>query len=391
MRKRALTLGLVLLTALPAAVQAIPAFARRYRVSCLMCHAPVPRLNAFGEQFASHGFRMSPAEEPRDTIGTGDPLLALARDLPLAMRLDAYVQAYSKGRVASDFATPYLIKVLASGPLSRTLSYYMYVNLLERGEFGGFEDAILIANDLGGRVDVSLGQFQVSDPLFKRELRLSFEDYAAYRVRVGAEVANLTYDRGLLAGVDLAGFGITAMVLNGNGIGGVNGERQFEDDGFKTLAGHMTRDLPGGVRLGVFGYRGESDSEGTTNRVTVIGGDGSFTLGPVELNGQYLHREDTNPLFAATSQRVRTDAGFVEALFRPAGSRWHGFALYNLVRADQAVLDLGLGGPSDVDRYEALTGGAGYLVRRNFKVSGEMTWDTVRERMRWTLGLVTAF
>jgi hypothetical protein len=267
----------------------------------------------------------------------------------------------------------------------------MYVNLLERGEFGGFEDAILIANDLGGRLDVALGQFQVSDPLFKRELRLSFEDYAAYRVRVGEEVANLTYDRGLMAGVDLAGFGITAMVLNGNGIGGVNNDRQFEADGFKTLAGHITRDLPGGLRLGAFGYWGESDSEGVSNRVTLIGGDGTFAIGPFELNGQFLRREDTNPLFTATAERVKTDAGFMEALFRPADSRWHGFALYNLAKADRPVLNVGLGGPADVDKYETITGGAGYLLRRNLKVSGEMTWDTVRERMRWTLGFVTAF
>jgi hypothetical protein len=103
------------------------------------------------------------------------------------MRVDAYVQAYSKGAAVTDFASPYLIKLLASGPLSKQLSYYMYVNLLERGEFGGFEDAILIANDLGGKLDLSLGQFQVSDPLFKRELRMSFEDYAM--CSIGDEVA----------------------------------------------------------------------------------------------------------------------------------------------------------------------------------------------------------
>jgi hypothetical protein len=208
---------------------------------------------------------------------------------------------------------------------------------------------------------------------------------------VGDEVANLTYDRGLMAGVEVAGFDLTAMVLNGNGIGAVNSERQFEDDGFKTVAGRVTRDLVDGVRLGVFGYRGKSESEGFSNRVTIFGGDGSFTLGAFELNGQYLHREDTNPLFSGTAERVKTDAGFAEALFRPAGSRWHAFALYNLVRADQSVLNVGLGGEGSLDRYETLTGGVGYLVRRNLKVSGEMTWDTVRERMRWTLGFVTAF
>jgi hypothetical protein len=73
----------------------------------------------------------------------------------------------------------------------------MYVNLLERGEFGGFEDAILILNDIGGiPLDLNVGQFQVSDPLFKREVRLMFEDYIVYRANIGAN-SNLTYDRDL--------------------------------------------------------------------------------------------------------------------------------------------------------------------------------------------------
>jgi hypothetical protein len=390
-RRTGVVLGLVLLL-LPGDAGAIPAFARRYRVSCMLCHDPIPKLTAFGDRFAANGYRMAAGEEPGDTLNTGDPLLFLASGVPLAIRLDAYAQAYSGGRVATDFATPYLIKVLASGPLSKTFSYYMYVNLLERGEFGGFEDAMLIANDVwGAPVDVSVGQFQVSDPLFKRELRLEFEDYAIYRARIGEERANLTYDRGLMIGADLLGFGITGEILNGNGIDPVDAERHFDDNSFKTLAAHVTRDLGGAVRLGVFGYLGESDSDGRTNRVTMLGSDGTLGVGPVELNAQYLHREDTNPLFAAAAATVETDGGFVEALFRPPGSRWHGHVLYNLVQASQPRLDVRMGGPAGVRRYESLTGGLGYLLLRNLKLSGEATWDWESDRVRYTVGVVTAF
>ena len=391
MTGRSLVAALALLALVPGGTGAIPAFARRYRVSCMLCHAPIPKLTAFGERFAANGYRMASREAPGDTIGTGDPLLYLAGSVPLAIRLDAYAQAYSKGRAVTDFATPYIIKVLASGPLSRTFSYYMYVNLLERGEFGGFEDAILIADDLAGALDVSVGQFQASDPLFKRELRLAFEDYAIYRARLGDEPANLTYDRGLMVGLDVLGFGLTGQLLNGNGIGPADEERRFDDNDFKTLAGHMTRDLTSGARIGVFGYYGRSESEGFANRVTMLGGDATFGRGAFELNLQYLHREDSNPLFTAPGQEVRIDGGFVEALFRPGTSRWHGFALYNLVQASNAVLDVRLGGPPDVTRYETVTGGLGYLLLRNLKLSGETTWDLEQERVRWTVGFVTAF
>lgn len=392
MRRHVLSAAVLLAVVLPTDAFGIPAFARRYKASCLMCHEPVPKLNAFGDTFAGNGFRMSAGEEPRDTIGTGDPLLALAANLPIALRVDAYVQAFSKGNASTDFETPYIIKLLASGPISRSISYYMYVNLLERGEFGGFEDAILVFNDLGGApVDLNVGQFQVSDPLFKRELRLMFEDYIVYRANIGDEPANLTYDRGLLASADVLGFTLTGQLLNGNGIDPAQSDRRFDDNGFKNLAGHLTRDITGFLRLGLFGYLGQSDSDGQENEVSMIGGDGTLSVGIVEVNGQYLHREDTNPTFTADGRLVKSDGGFAEVVVRPAGSRFHGFGLYNLMTATAPVLNPRVGTGSALSKYESLTGGVGYLLMRNFKMTGEMTWDTQLEQARWTLGFVSAF
>ena len=174
-----------------------------------------------------------------------------------------------------------------------------------------------------------------------------FEDYAVYRARLGDEPANLTYDRGLIATADVLGFGLTGELLNGNGIGPADETRHFDDNSFKNVAGYLTRDLTDFLRLGAFGYYGSSDSEGASNDVSMFGGDASVTVGPVAVNGQYIHREDTNPLFLAGSpERVKMDGGFVEALFVPAGKRWDLFALYNLVSATQPVLDVRMGGPS---------------------------------------------
>jgi hypothetical protein len=384
--------GFAALTVLPANAGAIPAYARRYKVSCQLCHNPVPRLTDFGNTFAGNGYRMAADEPPRDTINTGDPLLELAKDVPLAMRVDAYAQAFSKGKASTDFQTPWVVKLLASGPISKKFSYYMYVNLFERGEFGGFEDVFLYVNDIGGKpVDLLAGQFQVSDPMFKRENRLMYEDYAVYRAKLGDEPANLTYDRGLYATVDVLGFAVTGQLLNGNGIGAADAERRYDDNGFKNLAGYITRDIVKGLRLGAFGYYGRSDSDDQRNTVHMLGGDGTLALGIVEINAQYIHREDTNPVFQADGRVVKMDGGFAEAIVQPRGSRWHGFALYNLINTTQPVLNVGLGGPGNVTRYETVTGGLGYLVRRNLRLTGEAGWDTQQESMRWTLGFVTAF
>jgi len=371
----------------------IPVFARRYRVSCQLCHNPVPALTAFGEQFAGNGFRMSADEPPRDTISTGDPLLWLPSDLPLAFRLDAYAQAYAGGQAATDFQGPYTLKVLGSGSINRKLSWYVYALLLERGEFGGVEDAYLNINDVGGKeLDVMIGQFQLSDPLFKRELRLMFEDYALYRARIGDDPLTLTYDRGVMAIADVAGFTVTGQVVNGNGIGTAQANRRFDTGPGKAGALRLSRDLVDGFRVGGFGLYSHNSSGGVRNKTTMLGGDATLSRGPLEVNLQYLHREDDDPIFAGAGQTlVKTDGGFAEILIRPANSRWYGFGLYNLVVADRPYLDVRLGGPGGIRRYETATAGLGYLVMRNFRISAEGTWDIELEHSRWSFGIVTAF
>ena len=398
MTTRSVLLFLVLaVTTFARPAAGVPAFARRYRVSCQLCHNPAPALNAFGEQFAGNGFRMTPDEEPRDTIGTGDDLLWLFEDIPLALRLDAYVRTYANGTTATDFQTPWVMKLLSGGPISRKLSYYVYFLLFERGEVGGLEDAYVQVNDVAGKpVDVYVGQFQVSDPMFKRELRLTYDDYGVYRVRVGDQPADLTYDRGLMATADFAGFTLAGQVLNGNGIGAAGSDRQLDDNRLKNFFGHLTRDLIPGLRLGVMGYRGQQDGAApgqpvVTNTLWMVGGDGTVEFGPVQLNAQYVHREDDLPTFTVGEPTAVTDGGFAEVLLRPTGSRWYGVALYNRIVNSRPLLDPRVGGPAGVQRYETLTGGAGYLVRRNFRVYGEVTEDFDLDRTTVTFGFTTAF
>ncbi len=57
--------------------------------------------------------------------------------------------------------------------------------ILEKGGVQGLEDAWMQFNaPLKMPVNVMVGQFQVCDPLFKRELRLERSDYDIYGARV---------------------------------------------------------------------------------------------------------------------------------------------------------------------------------------------------------------
>ncbi len=391
--QRAVPMAFAVLLMIPSGdAQAIPSFARRYKVSCQLCHNVIPALTDFGEQFAGNGFRMAPRETTPKTQETGDELLSLLERLPLAARLDAYVQGFANGNAVTDFETPYGLKILSSGAISKSISYYFYAFLFERGEVGGVEDAFLYLDDVGGaKFDVALGQFQVSDPMFKRELRLEFEDYAVYRARLGDSPVDLTYDRGVMAIADLAGFTLTGELFNGNGKGEALANRRFDGDGGKDVLLHVTRDVAEGVRLGAFGYYGRATSDGIRNETSMVGADGTLSHGALEFNVQYIHREDDRPTFAIGEPRAKLDGGFGEVLVRPAGSRWYGFALYNLVTTNRPVLNVRLGGPPNVDRYETLSAGVGRLIQRNLRVTTELTYDIEQEEGRWTLGFVTAF
>lgn len=54
---------ILLLSALAAPAEAIPAFSRKHDLSCTACHTKPPRLNAFGEAFHMAGFQVPSVEE----------------------------------------------------------------------------------------------------------------------------------------------------------------------------------------------------------------------------------------------------------------------------------------------------------------------------------------
>jgi hypothetical protein len=379
---------------------AIPAFARKYHASCSLCHSPVPRLNAFGDQFAANGFQFAVGEAPRDTIDTGDELLVLNSSLPLAIRMEGFMQAFTNQPADAtrfDLQTPYGIKLLTGGQLAENVSWYMYFFMAERGEVAGLEDAYIQFTDvLGSGVNLIAGQFQVSDPLFKRELRLEFEDYQLYRVRVGAARPDMTYDRGLMAlASPWEGGDVVLQLLNGRGLDPANEAKQYDTDDWKTYALRISQEI-GPVRVGGFGYWGrERQDESTDSDIWVYGPDLTLSLGDVELNGTYLRRHDTNPFYAIDDEGQATDVDGVmaELVWGPQGptGRWFLTALYNNVSSDEAVFKVRQGEPDLLSKYDAAALGGTYLLRRNLRLTGEFQWDLERDGARFTTGFVTAF
>jgi hypothetical protein len=260
---------MLLIIVIPSKSDAMPVFARKYDMSCNTCHAAFPKLNEFGEQFASDNMRLPNWKDT--TKSGGDDMLALPDSVPLALRTQAFAQKreasvidVESGEEVSadtDIQSPYLIKLLSSAPLSDHITYYFYAIFAEKGDNGSVivEDAWFSHDDVFGTdVGMMLGQFQVSDLMFAREVRLTFQDYMVYRM------AGLTYDRGVLFDYTAGPVDLALGWVNGNGIeenltinspGYKRPDHLFDNDSGKALFGRIGTDI-GGVALGLFGYSG---------------------------------------------------------------------------------------------------------------------------------------
>ena len=383
-------LGLTVLAAavLAAPADAIPAFARKYSLTCMTCHDPVPRLNSFGDRFAAQGYALS----PDDTTGMttlGDPLLLLNTSLPIAIRFDAYaryVRTQGGGNGRTDFATPTIAKLLSGGQIAPGVSYYIYLLLAEEGVTGPIEDAwLMFRQPVGIPADITVGQFQIIDPLWRRELRITLEDYAILSQRVGGGAANLTYDRGVIIGAaPTENTAVFAEIVNGNGIEpAVNG--QFDGDAPKTGILIATQQV-GPLRIGALGYYGRQRLTPTgasiysENLTRMAGPAVQARVGNLDLGMQWLYRDDSDPTFTGANDLTVTRGGFAEVNWWPTGRGTRALVtgLYNDVSSPGAD-------------YRSLTLNASWLYMRNIRLALEGTYEFEGKTTSLGLGMVTAF
>lgn len=363
---------------------AIPAFARKYNMTCKTCHAPFPKLKEYGEEFAGNGFVLKDQDAPRYYVETGDNELSLIRDIPLAMRFEGYLTYNNANTEQADFSAPYIVKLLSGGALTEDIAYYFYFFFSERGEVAGIEDAFVMFNNVfGSELDLYVGQFQVSDPLFKRELRLTFEDYQIYKTKVGSSSINLAYDRGVMVTYGFeTGTDITLEVVNGSGIGGANTFRNFDGDKYKNLVGRISQNVGEHLRIGGLGYYGNEKIREMKNELMIFGGDATISFEPLELNVQFIERKDNNPIFTSTKADIKTRGGFAELLFMPQGddSKWYAAGLFNWVESDFEYLN-----------YKTGSCHLGYLIKRNIRVAGEFTYNFNDKYGKIGAGVIAAF
>ena len=193
-------------------LQAIPAFARKYKTACATCHNNWPELNDFGRAFKLNGFKF-----PKDDDAfVKDPPLMLGAEaqkesfphsiypgelpiLPIAFRYSGYASYTTPQPPAVSAAAGYVPKselfepntftILAAGSLGPSVAFWIDDDLSTggAGAAGGLGDGYIKANNFLGRyihvpqndLNVRFGQFELDLP-FTQARTINLTDYAIY-------------------------------------------------------------------------------------------------------------------------------------------------------------------------------------------------------------------
>ncbi|NMB81505.1 MAG: hypothetical protein GYA14_06775, partial [Ignavibacteria bacterium] len=116
-----LSIALIMFFSIFETTSAIPAFARKYNMTCQTCHSPFPKLKPYGEEFAANGFQLPDKEPARYFKKTGDDLLLLMREIPIALRFELFGQYENSRDVNPDLRTPYILKFMSGGNIYKDI------------------------------------------------------------------------------------------------------------------------------------------------------------------------------------------------------------------------------------------------------------------------------
>jgi hypothetical protein len=366
--------------------QAIPAFARKYDLTCNVCHVPsFPKLNDFGNIFRDQGYQLG-ADNDLPTFE------ALGKGFwPVSLRTTVGYQAQSKGGLlnatsgvgdvtssSGSFGFTGL-DVLSFGILDRDITFgIVYTPGLASAGFntgasdGDLESAFIKLDNLQRFLGLTSNTYLMNFRVGKYELDVPFSEkrsptlntpflvyhYVAGAPFIGGGLGGVTNpnDFGLgdnHAGAELAGitpvaltngyfrYSLNAVSNSDVNTGATGGGRAAQ------FYGHVTQSFGGygivsGQRIGAYGMAGRAPT--LPNAAGLAGGtgensqpfsrmgvDASLTWGgQVNLFGTWMFARDSQKLFLSgggvpvgTFQEARWNGGFLEADYNPTQiPRW---------------------------------------------------------------------
>jgi hypothetical protein len=186
----ALTLAVV---ATASRAQAIPAFARKYGVSCTACHLAWPILNQQGQLFRDNGYQFGTEKD--------EPVTLAPAYWPIAMRTTPAYQ-YTRTTNQTSDTGPITVgtgglpagpaaDLLTAGTVAKDISYLLVVaGFAPPDEPASIESAFVRLSNLGGSswANFKIGKFEVDLPASAHRGVSLTSGYAIYGPRYGSGV-----------------------------------------------------------------------------------------------------------------------------------------------------------------------------------------------------------
>ncbi len=411
--KRFITLlfaAIVIVSLIPAGAQAMPNFARRYDLPCVVCHTVIPRLNETGFKFRAAGFRM-PAE-----IGVEEKKISNLGDVDSA-RLQARYD-YNRVDNAGSKSTTNQLRFFeftmypASGSFFKNYSSLFELSLAPEENFE-IENAYVRGNWQTGAKKEGTSHFSVRGGVFH-----PFEGFGAsdrpllidrpFIQRMAAKFNQSTQftpwgfdEMGVEGGYTVGNTAIRATVFNGldfseeeghatPGQGGKTAGRPgFNDKDYQLFVNQILSDDGGGVSL--YAYKGSIalPSGGTFWRdsYTRYALYGSYpVIKKVLLLGGYQQGTDESFANGSFGPDTKSKGYFAEVDYVPTGelavaARWDNFDPSDQVSNNKvSALTLGVNKPLN----NGLQWIAQYQHRSTEQISkSDRTDNTFQVRFIW--------
>jgi len=319
---RAALLGLCL-SGFAAEALAVPAFARRYEMSCTFCHKIFPKLNRMGERFKERGYRLE----------TEDKFLGSAwiKSAPISGRLFG-TRNMPEGRDASNIG---YLKVLSAGNLGARVSYWVDDAWLRNGGNTVHinPDNAWVRWDFkpGGKLYARAGRFELDLPVTQTRMP-HLLPYPIYSTNTGLESDTIgAYQEGFEVGGEIGRTHLSASLVKGRNnranvdlakSSGVGDPNRFDGNLFLRASRRLATS-----RLGAFAYLGRNDLVARLNasRVGVakdnivrLGVDGNVWISKLNLYGVAMYGRNSNSLLSlasptGTGEALGISGGFLAA------------------------------------------------------------------------------